>query len=68
MVNYYLDAGEKNKAIECFEFVVKSSSEHGFLGEQVNNETMKPSWIIGLTWSHAMFISVVSRLNKLGLI
>lgn len=68
MVNYYLDAGEKNKAIECFEFVVKSSSEHGFLGEQVNNETMKPSWIIGLTWSHAMFISVVSSLNKLGLI
>lgn len=64
MANYYLDNGQKKQAMECFEFVLRSASEHGFLGEQVNNETMKPSWIIGLTWSHAMFISVATRLYK----
>lgn len=68
MANYYLEAGENKKAMECFEFVVKSASSYGFLGEQVNNETMQPSWIIGLTWSHAMYINVISKLAKLGLI
>lgn len=68
MANYYLESGEKKKAKECLEFVVKTSSEHGFLGEQVNNETMKPSWIIGLTWSHAMFINVIHKFNELGMI
>jgi len=68
MANYYLESGEKKKAKECFEFVVKSASEHGLLGEQVNNETMNPSWIIGLTWSHAMFIIVVNKLASMGMI
>ena len=68
MANYYLDAGDKKKAKECFEFVVKSVSSYGFLGEQVNNETMQPSWIIGLTWSHAMYAIVINKLSKLGLI
>ncbi len=68
MANYYLDAGDKKKAKECFEFVIKSASSYGFLGEQVNNETMQPSWIIGLTWSHAMFVIVINKLSKLGLI
>lgn len=65
MANYYLDAGENKKAKECFDFVVNSASELGFLGEQVNNETMKPNWIIGLMWSHAMFINVLDRMVRL---
>ncbi|MBR3153139.1 MAG: hypothetical protein IKF52_06050 [Clostridia bacterium] len=68
MANYYLDSGERKKARECFEFVAKSCSVHGFLGEQVNNETFTPSWVIGLTWSHAMFIIVLKRLADLGLV
>ena len=68
MANYYLDAGEKKKAKECYEFVVRSASGHGLLGEQVDNESMKPSWIIGLMWSHAMFIDVTARFSKLGII
>ena len=62
MANYYLEAGKRKEAKECFDFVVRSASKHGYLGEQVNNETMEPSWIIGLTWSHAMFINVLKRL------
>ena len=68
MANYYLDAGENKKALECFEFVVKSASGHGFLGEQVNNETMKPMWVIGLTWSHALYVITLKRLVELKLI
>ena len=68
MACYNLEIGENKKALENFEFVTKSCSEHGFLGEQVNNEAMKPAWIIGLTWSHAMYIIVLEKLKKKGLI
>lgn len=68
MACYNLEVGENKKALENFEFVTNSCSEHGFLGEQVNNESMKPAWIIGLTWSHAMYITVLERLKKKGLI
>ncbi|MBQ2917421.1 MAG: hypothetical protein IJE59_04580 [Clostridia bacterium] len=64
MAEYYLLAGNKNKARECFEFVVKSATEHGFLPEQVDNNTMQAKWVIGLGWSHAMFINVLKKLYK----
>ena len=68
MACYNLEVGENKKALENFEFVTNSCSDYGFLGEQVNNETMKPAWIIGLTWSHAMYIIVLEKLIKKGLI
>lgn len=68
MACYNLEAGENKKALENFNFVTNSASEYGLLGEQVNNEMMKPAWVIGLTWSHAMYIIVLAKLKKLGLI
>lgn len=68
MACYYLEIGDNKKAVENFNFVAKTASEHGFLGEQVNNDSMKPAWIIGLAWSHAMFILVLEKLIKKGLI
>ena len=65
---YYLQLGEYDKAKENFDFVTKTSTEHGFLGEQINNETMQPDWVIGLAWSHAMYILVLEKLRKLKLI
>lgn len=56
MAIYYKEIGDRQKAQECIDFVVKSCNEHGFLGEQVNNETMSTNWVNGLAWSHAMFI------------
>ena len=56
MAMYYKEAGEKQEAQECIDFVVNSSNEHGFLAEQINNDTMSPAWVNGLAWSHAMFI------------
>ncbi len=59
---YYLEIGEKEKAKETFDFVVKTSGRHEFLGEQVDNNTLKPNWVIGLGWSHAMFVIVLEAL------
>ena len=64
MTLYYLETGEKKKAKETFDFVVKTAGKHYFLGEQVDNPTLKPNWVIGLGWSHAMFIIVLERLYK----
>lgn len=68
MACYNLEAGENKKALENFSFVTSSASEYGLLGEQINNDAMKPAWVIGLTWSHAMYIIVLAELKKLGLI
>ena len=62
MTLYYLEAGEKKKAKETFDFVIKTAGKHNFLGEQIDNNTLKPNWVIGLGWSHAMFIIVLERL------
>ena len=63
MTLYYLEIGEKKKAKETFDFVLKTSGKHSFLGEQIDNETLKPNWVIGLGWSHAMFIIVLEKLG-----
>ena len=62
MTLYYLETGEKRKAKETFDFVVKTAGKHYLLGEQINNDTLKPAWVIGLGWSHAMFIIVLEKL------
>jgi GH15 family glucan-1,4-alpha-glucosidase len=62
MTLYYLESGEKKKAKEAFDFVVKTAGKHDFLGEQVDNQTLKPNWVIGLGWSHAMFIMVLKKM------
>ena len=64
MTLYYLETGEKRKAKETFDFVVKTVGKHYFLGEQVDNSTLQPNWVIGLGWSHAMFILVLEKMFK----
>lgn len=64
MALYYIETKEYKKAKECLDFVIASSTEHGFLAEQVNNDTMEASWVIGLGWSHAMFIWVLEKLTN----
>ena len=64
MTLYYLEKGEKTKAKETFDFVVKTASKLSFLGEQVDNNTLKANWVIALGWSHAMFILVLEKMLK----
>lgn len=66
MALYYLEAGDKESAKECFNYVVRSATKHGFIPEQVDNQTMDPAWVNALGWSHAMFVIVLSKIvNKL---
>ena len=64
MTLYYLEKGEKTKAKETFDFVVKTASKLNFLGEQVDNNTLKANWVIALGWSHAMFVWVLEKMFK----
>ena len=64
MALYYLEKGEKKSAKEAFDFVVKTAGMHNLLGEQVDNNTLKPNWVLGLGWSHAMFILVLEKIMK----
>lgn len=62
MALYYIEVRKYKEAKQCLNFVIASSTEHGFLAEQVDNSTMKSNWVIGLGWSHAMFIIVLEKL------
>ena len=64
MTLYYLEKGEKKKAKETFDFVVKTAGKHSLLGEQIDNSTLKPNWVIGLGWSHAMFVIALEKMMK----
>lgn len=68
MCLYYIKINDKIHAKECFDFVVKSSTKHGFLAEQVENERLESAWVIGLAWSHAMFVIALEELIKAGMI
>lgn len=60
MAMYYKEIGEKKNAQNSIDFIVNSANEHGLIGEQIDNNTMKPNWVIGLAWAHAMFILAIS--------
>ena len=62
MTLYYLEKGEKKKAKETFDFVIKTVGKHYLLSEQIDNNTLKPTWVIGLAWAHAMFIIVLEKM------
>lgn len=64
MALYYIKVGKKKEAINLLNFVTKTANYNGLLAEQIDNNTLKPSWVIGLGWSHAMFIIVLDALNK----
>lgn len=65
---YYAKINDTIHAKECFDFAVNSSTKHGFLAEQVDNENMEGAWVIGLAWSHAMFVILLEELIKIGAI
>ena len=68
MAWYYLETGRNKEAMECFSYVTNTASKNFLLGEQINNQTMKPAWVIGLTWSHAMYLIILEKLLDKGLL
>ena len=63
MALYNLQTKKIEEARKQVEFVIKTATNNGFLAEQVNNENMQAKWVIGLGWSHAMYIIVLSQLG-----
>ncbi len=67
MYIYYKKIGATKEANECLKFVIDTSTPLGLLAEQIDNEKMKSKWVIGLGWSHAMFVlslGIDELLNK----
>lgn len=58
MALYYRKVGNKRQEQECLKFIANSATELGFLPEQANSD-LKEKWVIGLGWSHAMFIKML---------
>ena len=55
---YFHAAGDDKKANECLNFIVQSATPQGFLAEQSNSD-LNEKWVIGLAWSHAVFIELL---------
>lgn len=64
MALYYIEIKDYKKAKECLKFVVSSSTEHGFLPEQVENDTMTPAWVIGLRMVTCYVHNSTREINK----
>ncbi len=65
---YHAKTGNYTKAKEYLYWAADSKTEMGLLPEQRNKYTGKPDWVIPLTWSHAMYVHVLSELIKAGVL
>ena len=62
MALYNIKIGKSDEALKQIKFVINTQTEHGFLAEQIDNGSMSAKWVIGLGWSHAMYIIALSQL------
>ncbi len=60
---YYIEAGNFDKARELYNWVTEHQDDKGFLAEQIDKNSDKPAWIVGLSWSHALYIIVGKKLH-----
>jgi len=63
---YHAKTGNYSKAKEYLYWAADGQTELGLLPEQRNKDTGKPDWVVPLTWSHAMYVHVLSELIKAG--
>lgn len=62
MAQYNMSINNKEEVKKAIEFVTNTATQHGFLAEQIDNNTMQPKWVIGLGWSHAMYIETLQAI------
>lgn len=65
---FHAKSGNYGKAKEYLFWAANGRTSLGLLPEQVNRETGKPEWVIPLTWSHAMYVHVLSELINAGVL
>lgn len=63
MALYKLQMGKKEEARKEIEFVIQTATKNGLLAEQIDNGTLQSKWVIGLGWSHAMYIIALYSLG-----
>ncbi len=44
---------------KCKQFIINSANNHGILSEQANSD-LDERWVVGLPWSHAMLIGLLT--------
>ena len=60
---YYIEAGNIDRARELYDWVTEHADDKGFLAEQIDKDTGNPAWIVGLSWSHALYIIVGEKIK-----
>lgn len=60
---YEAERGRADAARAMLEWAVRRRTETGLLPEQVDARTGEPTWVLPLTWSHAMFVLLALRLH-----
>ena len=65
MALYNSEIKNMEEARKQIDFITRTATKHGFLAEQIDNETMQAKWVIGLGWSHAMYIIALEKLNEI---
>jgi oligosaccharide amylase len=63
---YYMETGEMEKAADCLHWCIRCSTHLDLLPEQADRMDGRPVWVIPLTWSHAMFVSVLRKFLESG--
>ena len=60
---YNMEIKNIEEARKQIEFITQTATKHGLLAEQIDNGTLQSKWVIGLGWSHAMYIIALSQLG-----
>ena len=63
MALYNMKFGKSQEAIKLVDFVTSTATKYGFLAEQIDNKSMSAKWVIGLAWSHAMYIVALYQIS-----
>ncbi len=61
---YLAHAGEELRAREILRWAAGCATPLGYLPEQVEVGTGRPLWVAPLTWSHALFVLLATRLEQ----
>lgn len=61
---YYIKVGNKERAIELFDWVTNHADTLSFLPEQIERNGDKTAWVSQLAWSHAMYVIVRNELKE----
>ncbi|RKQ35618.1 glycoside hydrolase family 15 protein [Oceanobacillus halophilus] len=57
---------DHSKSNDLFNWATEHANHLGLLPEQIDKKTNEPSWVMPLTWSHAMYVLAIKEFTKKG--